>query len=100
ALCDEHGFPHFGGLARVALGHATARLGRARDGVSIIRTGLQRLAEIGSRLGTTHYLTLLADAQVVAETFEEALYTIEECLQTNPEELSYRPETLRLRGEL
>jgi class 3 adenylate cyclase/tetratricopeptide (TPR) repeat protein len=100
ALCDEHGFPHFGGLARVALGHTTARLGRAQDGVSIIRTGLQRLAEIGSRLGTTHYLTLLADAQVVAENFEEALYTIEECLQTNSGELTYRPETLRLRGEL
>lgn len=100
ALCDEHGFPHFGGLARVALGHATARLGRPRDGVSIIRAGLQRLAAIGSRLGTTHYLTLLADAQVVAETFAEALDTIEECLQTNAAELTYRPETLRLRGEL
>jgi len=100
ALCDEHGFPHFGGLARVALGHATARLGRTQDGVSILRTGLQRLAEIGSRLGTTHYLTLLADAQMVAENFEEALYTIEECLQTNSGELTYRPETLRLRGEL
>ena len=100
ALCDDHGFSHFGGLARVALGHATARLGRAQDGVAIIRTGLQRLADIGSRLGTTHYLTLLADAQVVAGTFEEALHTIQECLQTNVAELTYRPETLRLRGEL
>ena len=100
ALCDDHGFPHFGGLARVALGHATARHGRAQEGVSIIRTGLQRLAEIGSRLGTTHYLTLLADAEVFGGAFDEALGTIEECLQTNPEELTYRPETLRLRGEL
>lgn len=99
-FCDDHGFPHFGGLARVALGHATARHGRPREGVTIIRAGLQRLAEIGSRLGTTHYLTLLADALILDTTFDEALDTIEECLQANPEELTYRPETLRLRGEL
>jgi class 3 adenylate cyclase/tetratricopeptide (TPR) repeat protein len=100
ALCDDNGFPHFGGLARVALGYATARHNNPEEGVTIIQTGLRRLAEIDSHLGTTHYLTLLADAQILAASFAEALDTIEECLQTNPAELTYRPETLRLRGEL
>jgi len=99
-FCDDHGFPHFGGLARVALGHATALNGQPEEGVTIIRAGLLHLAEIGSRLGTTHHLTLLADAQVVGGAFDSALDTTEECLQANSEEPTYRPETLRPRGEV
>jgi class 3 adenylate cyclase/tetratricopeptide (TPR) repeat protein len=100
ALCGEHGFPFFGALSHFALGLATAHLGRADEGVMLIREGLNSFAAIGTRLGITHYLTWLAEAQALQGATSEALSTVEEALQVNPEELIFRPEALRVRAEL
>jgi predicted ATPase len=100
ALCDEHGFPQLAANARIHLGWARAQLGRAGEGVALIRQGLARLAEIGARFGITSWLACLAEAQALDGATADALATIEEALQANPEELVSRPEILRARGEL
>jgi predicted ATPase/class 3 adenylate cyclase len=100
AIDAEHGFPFIRNMTRPLLGWARAQLGRAGEGVALIRQGLAGLAEDGSRLGITHYLTSLAEAQALDGKIDDALIRIEEALQANPEELVYRPNALTCRGEL
>jgi tetratricopeptide (TPR) repeat protein len=86
--------------SRVALGQARAHLGRATEGVALIRQGIAGLLEIGFRLGITYYTGALAEAQACAGAVGDALATVEQALQANPGELYWRPENLRLRGAL
>jgi predicted ATPase len=87
-------------MTRPPLGWARAQLGHAGEGVALIRRGLAGLAETGARLGITHFLTCLAEAQALDGKLDDALVTIEEALAANPEELVYRPNALTCRGEL
>ena len=87
-------------LARCVLGQARAQLGRATEGVALIRQGIAGLLEIGARLGISNFTACLAEAQERDGAIADALETVEQALQANPDELVYRPETLRLRGEL
>jgi predicted ATPase len=100
AISEEHRFPIPGNQARSMLGWARAQLGRAGEGVALIRQGLAGLAEVGNRRDITHILTSLAEAQDLDDKIDDALSTIGEALQANPEELYFRPETLRIRGNL
>jgi predicted ATPase len=100
AIAEEHGFPFVRDQTRPLLGWARAQLGRAGEGVALIRQGLAGLAETGSRMGITSSLTYLAEAQALDSKLDDALITIEEALQANPEELVYRPNALTCRGEL
>ena len=68
--------------------------------LALIRQGLAGLAEAGSRVGITDFLTRLAEAQALDGKIDDALITIEEALQANPEELVFRPNALTCRGEL
>ena len=77
-----------------------AQLGRATEGIVLIRQGIAGLLEIGTRLGISRDITFLAAAQERAGAIDDALATVEQALQANPDELAYRPETLRVRGEL
>jgi predicted ATPase len=86
--------------SRCALGQARAQLGRATEGVALIRRGIADLLEIGTRLRLSDHITCLAAAQEREGTIVEALATVERALQANPDEVVYRPEALRLRGEL
>jgi class 3 adenylate cyclase len=99
AISDEHGFPIPRNQSRSMLGWARAQLGRAGEGVALIRQALAGLAE-GRRLNVTDQLTRLAEAQALDGKNGDALNTIEEALQANPEELYFRPETFRIRGIL
>jgi tetratricopeptide (TPR) repeat protein len=99
-LSEQHKFPFRVATSRCALGHARAHLGRATEGIILIRQGIAGLLEIGTRLGISGDITSLAAAQERAGAIDDALVTVEQALQTNPDELFYRPETLRLRGEL
>jgi tetratricopeptide (TPR) repeat protein len=99
-LSEQHKFPFRVATSRCALGHARAHLGRASEGIILIRQGIAGLLEIGTRLGISGDITSLAAAQERAGAIDDALVTVEQALQTNPDELFYRPETLRLRGEL
>jgi hypothetical protein len=100
AVCDEHGFSDIGELARGFLGCARAQLGRAGEGVALIRQGVAGQVRHGLRVGITEGLTRLAEAQALAGAIPDALATIEDALTTNPEERAFRPASLTCRGEL
>jgi tetratricopeptide (TPR) repeat protein len=100
AIVEERSFTYISNVTRPMLGWAWAQLGRAGEGVAIIRQGLAGLAEAGQRVPITEVLTFLAKAQTLEGKLEDALITIEKALQANPEELVYRPDALICRGEL
>ena len=100
AIAEEHGFSLVRNMARTMLGWAWAQLGRAGEGVALIRQALAGMAETGSRLAITNFLSRLAEAQALDGTIDDALSTIEEALQANHEELVFRPTALTCRGDL
>jgi tetratricopeptide (TPR) repeat protein len=99
-LCEKHQYPLPAAHSRCALGQARGQLGRAAEGVGLIRDGIAGLLETGSCLGITQLMTYLAVAQGREDATVDALATLDQALQANPNELFFRPETLRLRGEL
>ena len=99
-LSEKNQFPDFKAICRCICGRAVTQLGRATDGVELIRQGVARLIEMGNRVGITTWTTWLAAAQEREGAIVDALATVEQALQANPDELAYRPEALRLRGEL
>jgi predicted ATPase len=91
--------PQFVGWARCLLGLARARLGRASEGVELIRQGLAGLAAIGTR--NDAFILFLAESQALSLDIGDALETIEQVLQPNRSDAHIpRPEAFRLRGEL
>jgi tetratricopeptide (TPR) repeat protein len=100
AIAEEHGFPSVRNDTHVTLGWARVQLGRAGEGVALIRQGLAGLAETGARITITNHLTNLAEAQALDGRIDDALITIEEALAANHEDLVYRPNALTCRGEL
>jgi tetratricopeptide (TPR) repeat protein len=86
--------------ARIWLGAALAHLGRATEGVALIREGIAGMLRLGWRVYSSTYLMLLADAQDCEGASLAALETIEQALEANPDELIHRPEALRIRGKL
>ena len=99
-LCEKYRFPNEAAFSRCLLGHARARLGRPRDGIALIRHGIDALVQVGNRIVVPDCLTYLAAAQLGADKIADALGTIEQALDFNPEEVVGRPEALRIRGEL
>jgi class 3 adenylate cyclase/tetratricopeptide (TPR) repeat protein len=99
-LSVKHQFPYTRAASRCILGHALAHLGRASEGIGLIRDGIAGLVENGARLLVGNFTTYLAAAQQRQGLLTEALETVEHALQENPDILAYRPEMLRLRGEL
>jgi class 3 adenylate cyclase/tetratricopeptide (TPR) repeat protein len=95
-LSEQHQFQLLALHSRCVLGQTRAHLGRAPEGVVLIREGIAGLIEIGARLGLNNFTAHIAEAQVRAGAIADALETVEQALQArNP-----NPETLRLRGEL
>ena len=66
------------------LGWARAQLGRAGEGVALIRQGLAGLAEAGSQAGYHGSSARLAEAQALDGKIDDALITIEEALAGEP----------------
>jgi class 3 adenylate cyclase/tetratricopeptide (TPR) repeat protein len=99
-LSQQHQFPFIAACCQYTLGHARAQLGRATEGVVLIRQGIAGSLEIGTRLGISGAMASLAAAQEREGAIADALETVEQALQANPDELVSRPEILRLRGEL
>ena len=95
-LSEQHQFRLLALHSRCALGQTRAHLGRAPEGIVLIREGIAGLIDIGARLGLNNFTAHIAEAQVRAGAIGDALETVEQALQArNP-----NPETLRLRGEL
>ncbi|HKV53007.1 MAG TPA: hypothetical protein VJN94_00055 [Candidatus Binataceae bacterium] len=99
-LAKKYEFPNPAIRARASLGSALAHMGRATEGVALIRQAIAGMREIGSRMGITITTTELAEAQGLEGAVEDALETAELALRAHPEEVVHRPETLRIRGEL
>jgi tetratricopeptide (TPR) repeat protein len=98
ALSEKYQLPYFAALSGCILGYVRAQLGRASEGVALIRQGIVGLREVGAHSGLTRPFAYLAEAQERDGAIVDALETIEQALQANPDELAYRPEALRLRG--
>jgi tetratricopeptide (TPR) repeat protein len=99
-LSEKNRIPNIVALSRCFLGQARAQLGRATEGILLIRRGKADLLEMGAREGVGRVTEFLAEAQEREGAIVEALETVEQALQANPDELAYRPGTLRTRGEL
>jgi tetratricopeptide (TPR) repeat protein len=99
-LSEKNQFPLVASYSRCVLGRARAQLGRASEGITLIRQGIAGVLETGTRVGAAYFTASLAAAQERDGARIDALDTVERALQTNPDELVNRPETLRLRGEL
>jgi tetratricopeptide (TPR) repeat protein len=100
ALCEQHQFTLATALVRATLGDARARLGRAAEGIALIRRGITEMLELGVRFFVSVHTAHLAAALGREGALHEALETIEQALQLNPDETSWRPETFTIRGEL
>jgi tetratricopeptide (TPR) repeat protein len=99
-LSEKNQFPHPAAHSRCILGHARAYLGRADEGVALIRQGITTFLEAESRFLISNFYAWLAAALERDGNIADALETVEQALQANADELVYRPETFRLRGEL
>jgi tetratricopeptide (TPR) repeat protein len=99
-LTEKNQLPLVGAWSRWILGRARTELGRASDGIVLIRQAIADFLQTGARTGLVALITSLAAAQEREGALVEALETVEQALQVNPDELLNRPETLRLRGEL
>jgi DNA-binding winged helix-turn-helix (wHTH) protein/tetratricopeptide (TPR) repeat protein len=98
-LAEKHQMPQFVEWARCLLGLARARLGRASEGVGLIRQGLAGLAAIGTR--NDAFILFLAESQALSGDIGDALKTIEQVLRPDHAAPPYRgPEAFRLRGDL
>jgi len=99
-LTEKNQLPLVGAWGRWILGRARTELGRASEGIVLIRQAIADFLQTGARTGLVPIITSLAAAQEREGALVEALETVEQALQVNPDELLNRPETLMLRGEL
>src|SRR5262249_11355309 len=100
AISEKNDFPHCTHGLRHSMGWALAELGKAGEGISLIRQGLAGMADVGQRVSITGFLSSLAEAQSLDGRNDEALSTIDDALQANPHEFPYRPHVLVFRGIL
>jgi predicted ATPase len=98
----EQGFDFWLGWAALLQGWAIARLGAPDDGIAMMRKGLVDWQATGSRLGTSYFLTLLADGQALAGQTEQAIESLSEAEEFGLEfgEHFWLPETYRSRAAL
>jgi tetratricopeptide (TPR) repeat protein len=99
-MSEKLQFPGIAASSRCVLGQARAHLGRATEGIALIRQGIADMLEGGSRFSISNFTAWMAAAQEREGAIVDALETVEHALQANPDELTHRPEILRLRGEL
>ena len=99
-LAEQLQFTQVAEFARITLGVARSRLGRAAEGIELIRRGIAGLLEIETHLDIGLATAELAAALEREGATVEALETVERALRANPEQRVHQPEILRIRGEL
>jgi predicted ATPase len=99
ALSRKHGLPQILEWARVVRGSSLAHLGRVEEGISEIRTSLDNQLAMRCLLERPYCLTLLAEALLLTNGYEEALALCDEALKIGSETQgrSYEAETKRVR---
>jgi class 3 adenylate cyclase/tetratricopeptide (TPR) repeat protein len=102
AIANEQGFQFWIGWDEIMLGWVAATTGDPQAGVEMMTRGLVHWREVGSELGTTYFLTLLADAQRNGGQLDEAWRTLDAAdeVAERTREGWWAPEIRRLRGEL
>jgi class 3 adenylate cyclase/tetratricopeptide (TPR) repeat protein len=99
-LSEKHRFFYQAAFSRCVLGSARAQLGRATEGIALIRRGIAGSFELGAHIAMIYWMASLAEAEAREGAVDDALETLEQALQANPDELAWRPQILRIRGEL
>jgi predicted ATPase len=102
ALCDEKGIPFWRATTLVNRGYARSMLGRPDEGIVEAQQGLATYRAIGANVLQTIYLTLLAEAHLVANRAEAGLEIVTEGLAAAEDttERCMEAELHRLRAEL
>ncbi len=102
AVAKEQGFAFWIGWDEIMLGWAQAAGGDQRGGLELMARGLSNWHAVGSELGTTYFLTLMAEAQRDAGQLDEAWRSLDaaEEVAERTREGWWSPEVRRLRGEL
>src|SRR5262245_11771694 len=100
ALCTEHQFSLFVGLATIVRGAALSEDGRHDEGLAELSRGLGVYRTTGQRVSHRLYLCWLAQAYAAVGALEEAAKTVDEALGTCTEERLFEPELYRVRAEL
>ena len=100
SLSRTHGMPQILEWARVVRGSALTHLDQMTEGLSEMRTSLDRLAAMRALVERPYCLTLLAEALSRQGACEEALAHCDEALALGRSTAagSYEPETHRVRG--
>ncbi len=102
AISRDQGFAFWIGWDEIMLGWAQAAAGDKRTGLETMARGLSGWHAVGSELGTTYFLTLMAEAQRDAGQLDEAWRSLDaaEEVAERTREGWWSPEVRRLRGEL
>jgi predicted ATPase len=102
ALSTEHGFPLFFGYATVIRGWSLTTLGRAREGLTMLKQGLVAIRAAGAVAGTPIALIRLAEAHAILGQSVEGLNCLAEAGQiiAMTEERRNEAELHRARADL
>jgi predicted ATPase len=102
SLSKEQGLPFYSSVGTIWSGWVLAMQGQYKEGLAQLRDGMARYRAIGSELGRTSYLALLAEALGEAGQLGEGLKILAEALTVVnlTGERFYEAELHRLKGEL
>ncbi len=101
-IAQQQGFILRAAMGRLLKGWALSIEGETDEGLTLLRDGLQRLAELGAGMDRPYFLGLAAEAHGKAEATDRAIASIDEALGLIDASRShfYEAELHRLRGEL
>jgi class 3 adenylate cyclase/predicted ATPase len=102
AIATEQGFQFWIGWDEIMLGWCEAASGEHQAGLERMTRGLESWRAVGSELGTTYFLVLIADVQRAAGLGDEAWLSLHEAdeVARRTQEGWWAPELHRIRGEL
>jgi predicted ATPase len=102
ALTTEHGLGQFRTVALIERGWCLASLGRADEGIQLLRAGLAARHELGLMVHRPTLLALLGDACRMAGQWQAALEHLAEArpLAEETGQRLFQAEMLRLRGDV
>jgi len=105
AFSTEHGFAQWAAFGTVLRGWALVAQGQRAEGVAQMHKGMDDMRVTGAEIFQPYFLTLLSDAYLKGEQFDEGLRAVAEALEIMDTAMAEnqgfcRPELLRLKGEL
>ncbi len=101
-LSKQYALEQEGHWASMWLGRSLVDLGRVGEGLDLMRKSLNAQRDMSARVSVTSYLSLLAEALLIAGEVSEGLAVVDEALELmrNTEERFYEAEIYRIKGNL